>query len=157
VDKTQDPKENPVSETKPPAAAPTAAAAPATPAPAAPAAAGVTPAPAATPGDRIDISEFAKVELRAARITAAEKIAGSKKLVKLQVDLGSETRQVVAGIAESYAPEALVGKSIVLVANLKPARLMGVESNGMVLAGSEDGKAVLCTFDAAVAPGTKVK
>ena len=77
--------------------------------------------------------------------------------MKLQVDLGSETRQVVAGIAESYAPEALVGKSIVLVANLKPAKLMGVESNGMVLAGSEDGKAVLCTFDAAVAPGTKVK
>jgi len=64
---------------------------------------------------------------------------------------------VVAGIAESYAPEALVGKSIVLVANLKPAKLMGVESNGMVLAGSEDGKAVLLTFDGAVAPGTKVK
>ena len=91
------------------------------------------------------------------RILAAEKIAGSKKLVKLQVDLGSETRQVVAGIAESYEPEALVGKKIVLVANLKPAKLMGVESNGMVLAGSEDGKAVLCTFDADVAPGTKVK
>ena len=108
-------------------------------------------------GDRIDIAEFAKVELRAAKITAAEKIAGSKKLVKLQVDLGSETRQVVAGIAESYEPDALVGKSIVLVANLKPAKLMGVESNGMVLAGSEDGKAVLCTFDAAVAPGAKVK
>ena len=112
-------------------------------------------APAA--GDRIDIAEFAKVELRAAKITAAEKIAGSKKLVRLQVDLGSETRQVVAGIAESYEPEALVGKTIVLVANLKPAKLMGVESNGMVLAGSVDGKAVLCTFDAAVAPGTKVK
>ena len=67
----------------------------------------------APPGDRIDIAEFAKVELRAARITAAEKIAGSKKLIKLQVDLGSETRQVVAGIAESYAPEALVGKTVV--------------------------------------------
>jgi methionyl-tRNA synthetase len=63
----------------------------------------------------------------------------------------------VAGIAESYEPDALVGKSIVLVANLKPAKLMGVESNGMVLAGSVDGKAVLCSFDAAVAPGTKVK
>jgi len=150
VDKNQDSKENTVSETKPPAPAapaPTAAGAPA-------------PAPAAVPAPadgRIDIAEFAKVELRAAKITAAEKIAGSKKLVKLQVDLGSETRQVVAGIAESYAPEALVGKSIVLVANLKPAKLMGVESNGMVLAGSEDGKAVLCTFDAVVAPGTKVK
>ena len=64
-----------------------------------------------------------------------------------------EARQVVAGIAETYAPEALVGKTIVLVANLKPAKLMGVESNGMVLAGSIDGKAVLCTFDADVAPG----
>jgi methionyl-tRNA synthetase len=64
---------------------------------------------------------------------------------------------VVAGIADAYEPEALVGKTVVLVANLKPAKLMGVESNGMVLAGSIDGKAVLCTFDAEVAPGTKVK
>ena len=119
-----------------------------------PTAPSAAPAPA---GDRIDIAEFAKVELKAARIAAAERISGSKKLVKLQVDLGSEQRQVVAGIAESYAPEALVGKTIVLVANLKPAKLMGVESNGMVLAGSIDGKAVLCTFDAEVAPGTKVK
>ena len=114
------------------------------------------PAPAAG-GDRIDIAEFAKVELRAARVTAAEKIAGSKKLVRLQVDLGSETRQVVAGIADAYEAEALVGKTVIVVANLKPAKLMGVESNGMVLAGSIDGKAVLCTFDAEVAPGTKVK
>jgi methionyl-tRNA synthetase len=150
VDKTQDSKENAVSESKPPVPPTPAAAAAVTPAPAP----GATAAPG---GDRIDIAEFAKVELRAAKITAAEKIAGSKRLVKLQVDLGSETRQVVAGIAESYEPDALVGKSIVLVANLKPAKLMGVESNGMVLAGSEDGKAVLCTFDAAVAPGTKVK
>jgi methionyl-tRNA synthetase len=108
-------------------------------------------------GDRIDIADFARVELRTARIVAAEKIAGSKKLVKLQVDLGDEQRQVVAGIAESYAPEALVGRTVVIVANLKPAKLMGVESNGMVLAASVDGRAVLCTFDTAVAPGTKVK
>ena len=145
VDKN-DPKETPVSETTPPAAPkpePTPA---------------VAPAPAPAPaGDKIDISEFAKVELRAAKITAAEKVEGSKKLIKLQVDLGSESRQVVAGIADSYAPEALVGKTVVLVANLKPAKLMGVESNGMVLAGSIDGKAVLCSFDAEVAPGTKVK
>ncbi len=106
---------------------------------------------------QLDIADFAKVELRAAVIKEAEKIAGSKKLIKLQLDLGDETRQVVAGIAESYAPEALVGKRVVLVANLKPAKLMGVESNGMVLAGSVDGKAVLCTFDGDVAPGTKVK
>ncbi len=73
------------------------------------------------------------------------------------MDLGSEQRQVVAGIAETYEPEALVGKTVVLVANLKPAKLMGVESNGMVLAGSIGGKAVLCSFEAEVAPGTKVK
>ncbi len=135
-----------MSETTPPAAPKPE------PAPAAPA----LPRPRRR-GDRIDIAEFAKVELRAAKVTAAEKMSGSKKLVKLQVDLGTESRQVVAGIAESYEPEALVGKTVVLVANLKPAKLMGVESNGMVLAGSIDGKAVLCTFDAEVAPGTKVK
>jgi methionyl-tRNA synthetase len=144
VDKTTDPKEIPVSEsTPPPKPEPVPATAPA-------------PAPA-PPGDRIDISEFARVQLRAAKVTAAEKVEGSKKLIKLQVDLGGESRQVVAGIAESYAPEALVGKTVVLVANLKPAKLMGVESNGMVLAGSVDGKAVLCSFDAEVAPETKVK
>jgi methionyl-tRNA synthetase len=119
--------------------------------------ASVMPGVQSAGGGEIDIADFARVELRAARITAAEKIAGSKKLVKLMVDLGTETRQVVAGIAESYAPEALVGKTIVLVANLKPAKLMGVESNGMVLAGTVDGRAVLCSFDADVAPGTKVK
>ena len=144
VDKSPDSKETSVSENPP--LKPEPAPVPNGPAPAVSAA-----------GERIDIADFAKIELRAARITAAEKIAGSKKLVKLQVDLGGETRQVVAGIAESYDPEALVGKTIVLVANLKPAKLMGVESNGMALAGSEDGRAVLCTFDSSVAPGTKVK
>jgi methionyl-tRNA synthetase len=119
-----------------------------------------SPTPPATPppaGDKIDIADFAKVELRAARVLEAEKIVGSKKLVRLQVDLGDEKRQVVAGIAESYTPESLVGRSVVIVANLKPAKLMGVESNGMVLAGSQDGKAVLCTFAEDVPPGTKVK
>jgi methionyl-tRNA synthetase len=136
-----DKKETPVPETNPPAP-PKPEAAPAAP----------------VAGDnRIDISEFARIELRAAKVTAAEKVSGSKKLVKLQVDLGTESRQLVAGIAESYEPATLVGKTVVVVANLKPAKLMGVESNGMVLAGSLDGKAVLCTFDAEVAPGTKVK
>jgi len=148
VDRDGEPKkETPVSETTPPTLD-------------APAPAAATPVPAAAPapgGDRIDIAEFAKVELRAAKITAAEKIAGSKKLVRLQVDLGTESRQVVAGIADAYEAEALVGKTVIVVANLKPAKLMGVESNGMVLAGSIDGKAVLCSFDAEVAPGTKVK
>ena len=108
-------------------------------------------------GDKIDIADFAKVELRAALVLEAEKIPGSKKLLKLQVDLGDEKRQIVAGIAESYAPETLVGRKVVIVANLKPAKLMGVESNGMVLAGSHDGKAVLCSFEAEIAPGSKVR
>jgi methionyl-tRNA synthetase len=116
-----------------------------------------TQAAAPPAGDKIDISEFARVELRAAKVTAAERVQGSKKLMKLQVDLGTEQRQVVAGIAEAYAPEALVGKTVIVVANLKPAKLMGQESNGMVLAGSIDGRPVLCTFDAEVPPGTKVK
>ena len=133
--RTDTAKEKTVSETKPPAAA---------------------PAPAAA-DERIDIADFAKVELKVAQVTAAEKIEGSKKLIKLQVDLGTESRQVVAGIAESYAPESLVGRKVALVANLKPAKLMGVESNGMVLAASLDGKAVLLTVDADVAPGTKIK
>ena len=108
-------------------------------------------------GERIDIADFARMDLRAAKITAAEKIEGSKKLVKLQVDLGSESRQVVAGIAQSHEPGDLVGKTIVMVANLKPAKLMGVESNGMVLAGSVEGKAVLLSFENEVEPGTRVK
>jgi methionyl-tRNA synthetase len=114
------------------------------------------PTTAGAPGT-IDISAFAALDLRVAQIIEAVKIEGSKKLVKLQVDLGTEKRQVVAGIAEAYAPEALVGRKVVLVANLKPAKLMGVESNGMVLAASIDGKAVLCGFDQDVPPGTKVK
>jgi methionyl-tRNA synthetase len=107
--------------------------------------------------DKLDIADFAKVELRVGRIQTAEKVAGSKKLVKLQVDLGGEVRQLVAGIADAYAPESLPGKTVAVVANLKPAKLMGVESNGMVLAASLDGKAVLCTFDGEVPPGTRIK
>jgi len=135
-------KEKKVPETAPPAAVPSKP--------------DVAPAPAAGP-ERIDIADFARLELRAAKVTAAEKVEGSKKLLKLQVDLGTQSRQVVAGIAQTHAPEDLVGKTVVLVANLKPAKLMGVESNGMVLAGSVDGKAVLCQFETEVAPGTKVR
>jgi methionyl-tRNA synthetase len=114
-------------------------------------------APATANDDRIAIEDFQKVRLRTAKILVAERVPKSNKLMRLEVDLGDERRQIVAGIAAQYEPEALVGRNIVVVANLKPAKLMGVESNGMVLAGSLDGKAVLCTFDAAVAPGTKVK
>ena len=121
----------------------------------------VPDSPSAAPKDetdeRIDIADFARLDLRAAKVTAAERIEGSKKLIKLQVDLGSESRQIVAGIAQTHGPEDLVGKTVVVVANLKPARLMGTESNGMVLAGSVGGNAVLCVFESEVAPGTKVR
>jgi methionyl-tRNA synthetase len=146
-------KEPAVSDTNPsPAGGASSPAAPS----ATPSTAAVSAAPSPS-GERIDISEFAKVELKVARVVAAEKVEGSKKLVKIQLDVGSETRQVVAGIAEAYAPESLVGKKVALVANLKPAKLMGVESNGMILAASLDGKPVLCTFDTDVPPGTKIK
>jgi methionyl-tRNA synthetase len=115
-------------------------------------------AQAASPAaSTVDIAEFAKIELRVAQVTAAEKIAGARKLLRLEVDLGDEKRQIVSGIADAYTPESLVGRKIVLVANLKPAKVMGVESNGMLLAASVDGRAVICTFDGDVPLGAKVK
>jgi methionyl-tRNA synthetase len=106
---------------------------------------------------RIGIEEFAKVQMRVGQILEAEKVEGSRKLIKLKVDIGSETRQVVAGIAEAYDPPSLIGKKIILVANLKPAKLMGVESNGMVVAASRDGKPVLATFSEDVPNGALLK
>jgi methionyl-tRNA synthetase len=137
--------------------APSEAAAPAVPsvppAPAAPAA----PVPAVG-GDKIPIDDFLKLDLRVAKILAAEKVKGSKKLIKMQIDVGSEQRTIVAGIAEAYEPEALVGKSVVIVANLKPAKLMGIESNGMVLAASpEGGLPALLGFENPPPPGSRVK
>jgi methionyl-tRNA synthetase len=118
-----------------------------------------TPAPAAVPADnRISIDEFMKIDLRVARVTAAERVPNSKKLMKLSIDLGTEQRTVVAGIAEAYEADALVGRHVAIVANLKPAKLMGIESNGMVLAASPDGgKPLLVAFDTPPAPGTRVR
>jgi methionyl-tRNA synthetase len=95
--------------------------------------------------------------MRVGQILEAEKIEGSRKLVKLRVDIGSEVRQVVAGIAEAYEPANLVNKKVVIVANLKPAKLMGVESNGMIVAASVDGKPVLATFMEDVPNGALLK
>lgn len=106
---------------------------------------------------KIGIDEFAKIDLRVARVLAAEKVKGSKKLIKMQIDVGTEQRTIVAGIAEAYDAEALVGRSIVIVANLKPAKLMGIESNGMVLAASHEGAISLLTPDKDVPAGSKVK
>ena len=106
--------------------------------------------------ERISIDDFMKVELRTAKVIAAEAVPKSKKLIKLQVDLGNEQRTVLAGIAEAYQPESLVGRTVVIVANLKAAKLMGIESNGMVLAASpEGGQPVLLTVDAE--PGWRVR
>ncbi len=99
-----------------------------------------------------------KVDLRVAKVLAAEKVPNSRKLVKLNIDVGTEQRTLVAGIAESYEAEQLVGRTIVMVFNLKPAKLMGIESNGMVLAASPDGgKPTLVSFDQEIAPGTRVR
>ena len=117
---------------------------------AAPKAVGVDPA-------RITVADFGKVELRVAQVLSAEPVPKSKKLLKLTVSLGTEERTLVAGIAEHYAPTDLVGKKVVVVANLEPATLMGVESNGMVLAGSVDGTLAVLTVDRDLPPGAKVR
>ena len=111
---------------------------------------------AVTAVPRIKIDEFGKIELRVAEVVAAEPLPKSKKLLKLTVSLGEEQRTLVAGIAEHYTPAELVGKKVVVVANLEPAKLMGVESNGMVLAASSAGKLAVLTPDRDLPPGSKV-
>lgn len=132
----------------------------ATPAGAAPAAPGAPGAAAAPTGsEKITIEDFAKVELRVGVVQSAEKVAGADKLLKLLVDIGGEVRQVLAGIALAYTPEELVGRKVVVVTNLAPRKMRGVESNGMLLAASAgpDGKPVLCTFAEDIPAGAKVK
>jgi methionyl-tRNA synthetase len=149
-------------ETKPPPVPPVAAGVPAL-APTKPQAAPDPAPPAqavastAAAGERISIEDFMKVELRVARVLAAERVEKSKKLLKLSVDVGSEQRTLVAGIAEAYEPDALVGRTVVVVFNLKPAKLMGIESNGMVLAASIDGEPSLVSVDQNVPNGTRVR
>ena len=107
----------------------------------------------------IAIDDFAKVDLRVAVIVAAERVADTDKLIKLDLDVGFERRTIVSGIAEFYEPEALVGKRIIVVANLKPRRMRGIESRGMLLAagGHEPGETLgLVTLDKDIPPGTRV-
>ena len=109
------------------------------------------------PQGRIGIADFARIDLRVAEVVGAEAMPKSKKLLRLTVSLGEETRTVLAGIAEHYAPADLVGRKVVVVANLEPAKLMGVESNGMVLAGTSEGRLALLTLDGDLPAGAKVQ
>jgi methionyl-tRNA synthetase len=123
-----------------------------------PVSAPVAKAPAAASDGKIAIDDFAKVELRVAQVKVAEKVKGADKLLRLEVDLGTEVRQILAGIAESYTPESLIGRKVVIVANLAPRKLRGLESNGMIVAASpEGGKAILAGFLEDVPVGTRLK
>lgn len=113
--------------------------------------------PATAPGDQISIEEFMKVQLRTGTILQAEKVQGTDRLLKLTVDVGTDTRTVVAGIAHVYPPESLVGKNIVIVVNLKPAKVRGVESKGMLLAADAAGTPIVAIFDRDVPPGSVVR
>ncbi len=112
-------------------------------------------APSAAP--LIAIDEFLKIQLKTAKVVSAERVPKSEKLIKLQVSVGTEQRQIVAGIGKKYEPDALIDKTIVIVANLKPAKLMGIESQGMVLAAGDADVRGLLTVLEEVDPGTKVK
>ena len=106
----------------------------------------------------ITIDDFKKIKLRTAKILEAERVPKSKKLIKLQIEIGEEKRQIVAGIGQKFSPEELIGKTIVVVANLQPAKLMGQESNGMLLAvNDENGVVALITSDGEAAPGLEVR
>ena len=118
-----------------------------------------TPAAAPASPAQITIDEFMKIQLKTAKVLTAERVPKSEKLLKLQVSLGegAEQRQIVAGIGKKFEPEALIGKTIIIVANLKPAKLMGIESQGMVLAAGDSEVRGLATILEEVDPGTKVK
>ena len=117
-----------------------------------------TPASAAQTPQHITIDDFAKVELRVAQILVAERVPKTDKLLRLEIDLGYEKRQILAGIAEQYEPEKLIGRKIVVVANLAPRKMRGLESNGMLLAASlDDGAPVLAGFLEEVPLGARLK
>lgn len=107
--------------------------------------------------EQISIDDVFKMDLRAGKVLEAEKVKKSKKLIKMRIDIGLEVRQIVAGIGQHYAPEDLVGKTVIVVANLKTAKLMGIESQGMVLAGVLGDDLCVTAFDKPMPPGTKVQ
>ena len=105
----------------------------------------------------IDIEQFAKTKLVVGKVIECTPAPDADKLLLLKVDLGTETRQLVAGIASWYSPEELIGKNLVIVANLKPAKIRGYESRGMLLAAESEGKVRILTVDGKLPPGAKVK
>ncbi|MBV8135564.1 MAG: methionine--tRNA ligase subunit beta, partial [Deltaproteobacteria bacterium] len=121
--------------------------------------AGTAGAPAPGTGEKIAIEDFTKVEMRVGQVKTAERIVGADKLLKLTVDIGSEIRQICAGIAQYYEPESLIGRKVVVVVNLAPRKLRGVESNGMIVAASvgAEGRPVLAGFAEDVEVGARLK
>jgi methionyl-tRNA synthetase len=124
-----------------------------------PVAAAATPANSSAANAKIGIDDFSKVEMRVGEVKSAERVAGADKLLKVMVDMGDEVRQIVAGIATAYQPEQLVGRKVVVVVNLQPRKLRGVESNGMIVAASvgPEGKPVLAGFLEDVPVGSRLK
>jgi methionyl-tRNA synthetase len=109
-----------------------------------------------TPVNVVTFEEFGRIQMRAAKVVAAERVTGADKLLKLEIDLGDEKRQIVAGVAQHYAPEDLLGETLIVVTNLKPAKIRGIDSEGMLLAAQAGGKLVLLTTDKEIAPGAKI-
>jgi methionine--tRNA ligase beta chain len=105
----------------------------------------------------ITFEDFKKLDIRIGRVISSEKIAGADKLLKLEVDFGAEKRQIIAGIAEVYSPEQIVGKEIPVLTNLEPRKIRGIESQGMIIAVDVDGKPILLHPDKEVAPGSIVR
>ena len=107
---------------------------------------------------QISFNEFKKMDLRVAEIESAERVEGTDKLLKMQLNIGEEKRQIVAGVAQTYTPEDLIGKKIVAIVNLEPAVIRGVESQGMLLAGvKKDGTAIIPFFTEDIPAGSKVQ
>lgn len=107
--------------------------------------------------EMITLDDFEKIDLRVAQVIEAEKVENADKLLKLQLKVGEETRTVVSGIAQYYSPEEMIGKKLILIANLKPVKLRGIESQGMILAASNDEKLVLVGLDNDIESGSEVR
>ena len=106
--------------------------------------------------EKYSLEKFKKLDLRVAKIISAERVEGSDKLLKLEVDLGDEKRQIIAGIGKAYAPEDLINKEMVIIANLEPKMIKGLESRGMLLAADAEGGPVLVVPEKVIMPGTKI-